>query len=78
MADQFPGAGYIWPCTEEKQSFEIQFTQAYLGYACFKKKYYRVCTARAAVNKIVCEDSHPEHVQFATAAVSTFFRSHSV
>ena len=31
---------------------------------------YRVCIARAAVNESVCEDSHAEHVQFATAAVS--------
>ena len=41
-----------------------------LGYACFQEKYYRVCIARAAVNESVCEDSHAEHVQFATAAVS--------
>ena len=40
-----------------------------LGYACFQEKYYRVCIARAAVNESVCEDSHAEHVQFATAAV---------
>ena len=41
-----------------------------LGYACFQEKYYRVCIARAAINESVCEDSHAEHVQFATAAVS--------
>ena len=41
-----------------------------LGYACFQEKYYRVCIARAAANESVCEDSHTEHVQFATAAVS--------
>ena len=41
-----------------------------LGYACFQEKYYRVCIARAAVNESVCQDSHAEHVQFATAAVS--------
>ena len=41
-----------------------------LGYACFQEKYYRVCIAKAAVNESVCEDSHAEHVQFATA-VST-------
>ena len=36
-----------------------------LGYACFHEKYYRVCIARAAVNKSsICEDSHAEHVQF--------------
>ena len=34
-----------------------------LGYACFQ-----VCIARTAVNESVCEDSHAEHVQFATAA----------
>ena len=38
-------------------------------------KYYRVCIARAAVNESVCEDSHTEHVQVATAAVSTPFRT---
>ena len=38
-------------------------------------KYYRVCIARAAVNESVCEDSHTEHVQVATAAVSTQFRT---
>ena len=31
-----------------------------LGYACFQEKYYRVCIARAPVNKSVCEDSHAE------------------
>ena len=47
-----------------------------LGYACFQEKYYRVCSiARAAVNESVCEDSHTEHVQVATAAVSTPFRT---
>ena len=46
-----------------------------LGYACFQEKYYRVCIARAAINESVCEDSHAEHVQFATAAVSTTFRT---
>ena len=40
-----------------------------LGYACFQK-YYRVCIARAAANESVCEDSHAEHMQFTTAAVS--------
>ena len=40
-----------------------------LGYACFQEKCYRVCIARASVNEGVCEDSQPEHVQFATAAV---------
>ena len=44
-----------------------------LGHACFQEKYYGVCIARAAVNESVCEDSHAEHVQFATA-VSTPFR----
>jgi len=43
-----------------------------LGYACFQKKYYRVCIARAAVNESVCEDSYAEHVQFANAAVSVY------
>ena len=39
-------------------------------------KYYRVCLiARAAVNESVCEDSHTEHVQVATAAVCTQFRT---
>ena len=46
-----------------------------LGYACFQEKYYRVCIARAAVNESVCEDSHAEHVQVATVAVSTPFRT---
>ena len=46
-----------------------------LVYACFQEKYYRVCIARAAVNESVCEDSHTEHVQVATAAVSTPFRT---
>ena len=46
-----------------------------LEYACFQEKYYRVCMARAAVNENVCEDSHTEHVQVATAAVSTPFRT---
>ena len=46
-----------------------------LGYARFQEKYYRVCIARAAVNESVCEDSHTEHVQVATAAVSTPFRT---
>ena len=41
-----------------------------LGYACLQEKYYRVCIARATANGSVCEDSHAEHVQFATAAVS--------
>ena len=41
-----------------------------LGYACFQEKYYRVCIAKAAVNETVSEDSHAEHVQFATAANS--------
>ena len=36
---------------------------------------YRVCIARAAVNESVCEDFHAEHVQFATAADSTPFRT---
>ena len=36
---------------------------------------YRICIARAAVNKSVCEEPHAEHVQFATAAVSTLFRT---
>ena len=43
--------------------------------ACFQEKYYRVCIAKAAVNETVCEDSHAEHVQFATAADSTPFRT---
>ena len=30
--------------------------------------------ARAAVNESVCEDSHAEHVQFATAAVINLLR----
>ena len=37
-------------------------------------KYYRECSARAAVNESLCEDSHAEHVQFATV-VSTLFRT---
>ena len=41
-----------------------------LGYACFQK-CNRVCIAKAAINDSVCEDSHAEHVQFATAAVFT-------
>ena len=41
-----------------------------LGYACFQEKYYRVCIAKAAVNETVSEDSHADHVQFATAADS--------
>ena len=44
-----------------------------LGYACFQEKYYKVCISRAAIN--VCEDSHAEHMQFATAAVSTLLRT---
>ena len=32
----------------------------------------KVCIAGAAVNEFVCEDSHTEDLQFATAAVSTF------
>ena len=42
-----------------------------LGYACFQEKCNRVCIAKAAINESVCEDSHAEHVQFATAAVFT-------
>ena len=42
-----------------------------LGYACFQEKCNRVCIARAAINESVCEDSHAEHMQFATAAVFT-------
>ena len=41
----------------------------------FQEKYYRVCTARAAVKESVCEGSRAEHVQFATVAVSTLFRT---
>ena len=41
----------------------------YSIYACFQEKYYRLCIARAAVNESVCEDSHAEHMQLATAAV---------
>ena len=44
-----------------------------LGCACFQEKYYKVC--RAAVNERACEDSHTEHGQFATAAVSTLFKT---
>ena len=40
-----------------------------LGYACFQEKCNRVCIARAVINESVCEDSHAEQVQFATAAV---------
>ena len=36
---------------------------------------YKVCIARPAVNESVCEDSHTEHMQFVTAAVSTLFRT---
>ena len=36
-------------------------------------RHDRVCIAKAAVNKSVCEDSHAEHVQFATT-VSTFVK----
>ena len=32
-------------------------------------KYSKVCITRAAVNENVCEDSHTEHVQIASAAV---------
>ena len=39
-----------------------------LGYACFQGKYYRVCIEQL-------KDSHAEDVQFATAAVSTPFRT---
>ena len=46
-----------------------------LRYAYFREKYNRVCIARAAVNESVCEDSHAEHVQFATAADSIPFRT---
>ena len=46
-----------------------------LGYASLQEKYYRVCIARADVNESVCEDSHTEHVQFATAAVFTLIRT---
>ena len=46
-----------------------------LGYACFQEKCNRVRIARAAINESVCEDSHPEHVQFATPAVFTLFRT---
>ena len=53
----------------------LDFTNIDLGYACFQEKYYRVCIAKAAVNETVCEDSHAEHVQFATAADSTLFRT---
>ena len=49
-----------------------------LGYACFQEKYYRVCIARAAVNKSVCEDFQSEHMQFATAAVSTPFTTYVI
>jgi len=38
-------------------------------------EYYRVCIAKAALNETVCEDSHAEHMQFATAADSTPFRT---
>ena len=44
-------------------------------HACRRSISYRVCIARAAVNESVCEDSHAEHVQFVTAAVSTPFRT---
>ena len=44
-----------------------------LGCACFQEKCYKVC--RAAVNERACEDSHTEHGQFATAAVSTLFKT---
>ena len=44
-----------------------------LGYACFQEKCNRVCIARATINESVCEDSHTEHVQFATAAVLVQF-----
>ena len=53
----------------------LDFTNIDLGCACFQEKYYRVCIAKAAVNETVCEDSHAEHVQFATAADSTPFRT---
>ena len=35
------------------------------------KVLHRVCIARATVNESVCEDTQTEHVQFASAAVST-------
>ena len=38
---------------------------------CFQEKYYKVCISRAGINESVCEDSHTENVQFASAAVST-------
>ena len=61
---------------DEDGNYQGSITQNIgLGYACFQEKYYRVCIARAAVNESVCEDSHAEHVQFATAAVSTPFRT---
>ena len=40
-----------------------------------RRSINRVCIARAAVNESVCEDSHTEHAQVATAAVSTPFRT---
>ena len=47
-----------------------------LGYACFQGSIIGyVLLYRAAVNESVCEDSHTEHVQVATAAVSTPFRT---
>ena len=39
--------------------------------ACFQEKYYRVCIGRASVSESVCVDSHAEHMQFASAAIST-------
>ena len=45
---------------------------AYYTMAYYTMAYY---IAIAAVNESVCEDSHAERVQFATAAVSTPFRT---
>ena len=41
------------------------------GICMLPGEVYRVCIARAAINESVCEDSHAEHIQFATAAVFT-------
>ena len=46
-------------------------TQNRSGICMLPGKYYRVCIARAAVNESVCEDSHGEDMQFATAVRSS-------
>ena len=70
-----PTSLHVHPPTGSSTEHVFTYIYMYMGYACFQEKYYRVCIARAAVNESVCEDSYTEHVQFATAAVSTPFRT---